>query len=473
MNIINKHLFLFVMVCAFLMQNLCGQQGHNIRFNLTNYTDKEMVLAYHFGDKQYINDTLTATSPGKFAIKGAKELDPGMYIAYFPSLKSSFEFIVSQGDQNFELTADLKKTTSTLNVTNSKENTLFFDYLKFLEKKRQLAQPINIELKKLKQNKVNPNTEKIQSLEGKIQNINTEVTAYQKGLVDANAKSFTAKLILLSREVKLPDAVKNDMEKSRKYVKEHFFDGVDFSDLRFTYSPLLYPKFDLYLDKVTEASPQAVIASVDHLLSLIAMNKELYKYTVIRLLNKYSKTRIACMDAVYVHIADNYYSKGKTPWIVPNELQKIQADADALRPIRCGEKAPDIVMKTVSNPDVVTRLSLVEAKYTVLWIWSPDSKEALYHLYDFNKYNKNYRAKGVKVFAVCTNTRVKCDKAIKKEKIEGFINVADYKNVVKTLKLYNVRSGSEFYLLNKDKTILIKSITPRDLSKAIDYFESK
>ena len=116
MKKITYALWAVVLIAIFSIQATNEEQGHAIEFELKNYANTQMIIAYHFGDKQYISDTLTATTSGQFLMKGEEELDPGMYIAFFPSIGKSFEFLVNKGEQHFKLTTDTQSFIPSMKV---------------------------------------------------------------------------------------------------------------------------------------------------------------------------------------------------------------------------------------------------------------------------------------------------------------------------------------------------------------------
>ena len=55
------------------------------------------------------------------------------------------------------------------------------------------------------------------------------------------------------------------------------------------------------------------------------------------------------MDAVFVHLAKNYYLNGKAPWADKKLLGKIQELVDKTEPNLIGRIAPELIMKNFSK----------------------------------------------------------------------------------------------------------------------------
>ena len=78
-------------------------KGHDIKLTIKNLSNSKMILAYYYGDKQYVKDTLLVDSKGLCELKADTNLPAGIYLAVFPALNNKyFEFVVNE--QKFSLT---------------------------------------------------------------------------------------------------------------------------------------------------------------------------------------------------------------------------------------------------------------------------------------------------------------------------------------------------------------------------------
>jgi len=167
MKKITYSLWAIVLMAIVSIQAIVEDKGYAIQFDIKNYTNNQMIVAHHFGSNQYITDTLIKDKSGQFVAKGDKELAPGMYIAFFPSIKKSFEFLVNKGEQHFKLTTDTQNFIGNMSVKGSPENKMFFNYLNYLGKQRNDRTGISKLLEQLKKDKAT-NENKIKELENKI-----------------------------------------------------------------------------------------------------------------------------------------------------------------------------------------------------------------------------------------------------------------------------------------------------------------
>ena len=120
---------LFLLFFSLSAQHSDGSSsGYKITGEITGLGNDTVLLAYYFGGKQYASDTAYCTN-GKFIFKGKKSLQGGMYLVVLPGNKY-FDIIVSE--QQFGIKTDINSLVPSMRFKNSKENTLFYEYLNFI-----------------------------------------------------------------------------------------------------------------------------------------------------------------------------------------------------------------------------------------------------------------------------------------------------------------------------------------------------
>src|SRR6185503_3690432 len=78
---------------------------YQIKVKINNLKNDTLFLAYHFGDKQYMKDTITLDDKGMGVFSGKETLPGGFYLIVYPK-RSYFEFIVTDAEQNFSIEND-------------------------------------------------------------------------------------------------------------------------------------------------------------------------------------------------------------------------------------------------------------------------------------------------------------------------------------------------------------------------------
>ncbi len=449
--------------------SLNAQNGHDIKFDIENYNNDTLLLAYFYGDRQLVYDTIYSSEPGIFELKGDTLIHPGVYIGLVYPSKEYFQFLINNEDQEFELKTDYENPQN-ISVSGSKDNQLFINYLKFISEKNKEAQQLAKEKKEKEEAKSD-----LTVVEEKIKKLDEEVKAYQRKIIDNNPSSLTALLIKANTDIEIPDFEGTEEEIQLKryyYYKKHYFDVVDFNNTAVLYTPFINNKVETYIDKLTVPVPDSIINSIDTILKKMPVQSEVWRYFVSYFLNKYARSNYIGMDAVYVHIAKEYYGKGLTPWVEQNTLVRILDNAMRMERVLIGKTAPNITLYTQDS--IPVKIGDIEADYTVLIFWKPDCGHCKHAMPDIVKFAENYKDKGVKVVTICTKLGKKtksCWEGVKDLNMENLdYNLADPKNLSGFHLEYNIRATPTIFILDKNKKILIKQIPADKLGEVIDKF---
>ncbi len=448
------------------------KKGYEIIIEVDNFKEDHAFLANYYGDKPYIKDSIGVTN-GKIIFKGEEALDGGIYLAVLPPDNLFIQFFVSEGEQHFKMTANAANLAGSVVVDGSLDNKLFYDYMNFLS--GQLDKKTAIEAKK---EAAADDKKKLDAITEEFKQLDQEVKTYHNDILKKHPKTLTAAFIANRIDVEIPDFEGTDEEKREKqwqYVKEHYFDMLDMGDPRLVRAPFLYQKIDHYIKKLTVQHPDSLAKSIDKILTLVKPADETFKYYLVHFLNMFAKSKIVGMDAVYVHIVDNYYAKGLASWTDEKQLKKIIKNANTLRPILIGKTAPNIEVEKQDKSKI--SLHDIDNELTILFFWSPDCghcKKAMPHMVEFYK---NYKSKDVEVFGICTEVQDKCEKcwpAIEEKNMGDWINTTDPFLKSRYKVIYDIRTTPQIFILDKDKKIISKRIGAEQVKDVVDeYFQIK
>jgi peroxiredoxin len=447
------------------------QKAYAIKVKLNGLKDTVCYLAYHFGDKQYLKDTARVDSKGNMVFDGKDKLLGGIYLVVLPN-KTNFEIIVVDGQESFSLESDTGKIAEHMKVSGSQENTLFYDFLKFLGKKTKQADPL---LEGYKRNK-DKNKDSVTYFQNKLNDIEKEVKAQRAKVIAENPGSFVSKIFRASTDLEIPEAPvlpngRKDSTFAYHWMKVHYFDNLDFSDDRFLRTPLLQSKMKYYLENLTPQVPDSINKSADVIVEKSKANKEVFKYCVWNITNTYETSQIMGMDAIFVHMAEKYYLSGQAFWIDSTTRKKIQERYETLKPLLIGKKAPALSLPDSANN--FHNLYSQTGKYTILYFWDPNcghcQKETpkLNDFYDVNK------TKGVSIYAVSTDHPKDWKKYIKEKNLR-FLNlcnaISDHTVYYDLRKLYDVYSTPTIFVLNDKKEIIAKRLGVEQLGEFIEGY---
>jgi thiol-disulfide isomerase/thioredoxin len=446
-----------------------GAAGHKIRVRLENYPEKQLVLGFYYGEKPYVKDTAELAADGYFHFDADTLLPCGVYLLVTKPDNGFIQFLMPADDQDFTLTTDAKLAVDKMSVKGSDENTTFYQYLQLLNRLRPEADTLRAQLSRAKGRAADSTR-----LATKIGEIDKQVKKYQHDLIAKYPGTLAAKIVNASLEPEPPAYQGDEKEVNRRkyyWFREHYFDHVDITDACMLRSPVLHPKIEQYVTKFVPQHPDSISLAIDYLLGKVRNTPEIYKYYVIHFLNYYAKSNIVGMDAVYVHIAENYYCNGKAAWTEKDQLEKICDNAARLKPILIGKIAPNIQVLDRNNQP--SSLWDVDADYTVLFFWDPECghcKKSAPHMVEFA--NK-FKDRGVKIFAVCTAITDKagdCWKSIEEKGFTDFLFLNRYDPYIKSRykTLYDVRTTPQIFILDRKHEILMKRIGAEQLSQVME-----
>lgn len=486
-NMFNRFLSLLI-VCLSFSSSGFSQSGHKIEIALANYDQDKLMLGYHYGDKQYIKDSVKIAD-GKFIFENEEALDPGVYLVVMPPDNQYFQLLIDK-DQHFTVTTDAKNPNQKMQIDGSKDNKLFYDYMAYLGKKRPMAD----QLKKELGTATGANKTAIQQ---QLNELNVEVQSYQNNLISQNASSLTTALVKSGLEAPIPKFEGTEKEiqlKRYHHFKAHYFDNIDLGDERLVRSPILFQRIDYYMNKLTVQVPDSINKSVDYILEKAKPADATFKYYLVHFLNTYAQSKVVGMDGVYVHIAEKYYATGQAPWTDEEQLAKITENAKTLKPILIGKTAPDLKMFEIDIEGTLgaendeneykrwrakkeITLHGVDAPYTVLFVWDPDCGHCKKSMPKMVEFYENYKDKGVEVFAVCTKTYEEmnaCAKTMKEKGIVNWINAIDPFIKSNYKLIYDIKSTPQIFILDENKEIISKKIGAEQLADVMDrIFEMK
>jgi thiol-disulfide isomerase/thioredoxin len=292
--------------------------------------------------------------------------------------------------------------------------------------------------------------------------VDTSVFDYRAEFMKKHPDVLITKVLKASDEIKTPEPpLKSDGTIDSAYVfywyKEHFFDNIDLKDDRMLRTPVFHPKLEQYMTKLTIQIPDSINKAADGLIARLNPGSEMFKYVVWWITNHYETSKIMGMDAVFVHMVRNYYTKEKAFWVDDTQLYKIQDRANVLEPILLGKKVKNLIMADSSGK--YHALYDVKAKYTILYFWDPDCGHCQKVTPHLKEIMDSFKGESIQVYAVCTEVEMdKWKKFIQEKNLGGWIHVADPQLKNNFRHDFDIQSTPQIFLLNEKKEILAKKI---------------
>lgn len=461
--------FLFAIAFAWIItaQALNAQKGgYEVKLNIKGLSDTYLKLAYYFGDKQYVKDSARVDAKGNAVFKGNEPLPGGIYLAVLPSL-NYIEFIMDK-EQHLSIEADTVDLIRSLKIKGSRENEIFSEYMKFAADKGKEMENLRKEIEANKDNKP-----KVEQLRERQMQIDEEMKKYKRNIINKHRGSFVSQIFLASYDPEAPEAPllpngKKDSLFAFHYVKKHYLDSIDFKDDRLLRTPVLGIKVKNYIERITPQIPDSINKAADFLISRIDPKSEIFKFVVYYITNTYERSKIMGMDAVFVHMASNYYLTDKAYWVEDHQKEKIRERVNNLKDNLLGKTAVNLKLFTPEFHQ--TELHKINKEYTIVYFWDPSCghcKKVTPKLLEF--YNQKKDVYDLEVFAVYSEADTAEWLGYLRNNPMNWTNAADLLWRTNFKQHYDIYATPVIYVLDRQKKIIAKRL---DVEQLDDFLKN-
>lgn len=481
-RIVTLTLLFFTSILAFGQAPITN---YSFKFKITGLPDSidsAAFMANYYGSKQYYFDTVAfENSTLHFTgdtIKG------GIYSIILGDKKSYFEFVVNE--PKIEMETKFEEFVQAMKVKTSEENSNFYEYLKFIEGKSKAVEGMRERMEAAETDEAK------EPIQKEMAQIDKEVSTYKKKFIEEHPDLFISKVFRASAEPEVSDFAeiedKDERQKMRYRVfKKEYLKHMDFADARLLRTPVLHNKLNYYISKLVPQTADSIIKEADAIIERARPSREVYKYIVHTITVKYEDPKIMGLDAVLVHMGQNYYCPDKAWWLSKKKLEEFCDRINHMAPLLIGNPAPDLTL--VDTNGTWQTLSKQGNKFTVLYFWDSGCGHCKKVTPKLKTFYEEYRDKGVGVYAVGTELENKdWKKYIKKNNLSGpnWMNVSDTpeinKNAEEILRegkttlqslnfrdTYDIFSTPKLYLLDDQNTIIASKLMPEQLGDFIDH----
>jgi len=473
----------FLSVVLFSSSTLLAQ-GYQIKVELKGLSNDTVILGEYFTSRMIPKDTLVLDQKGQGVFKGETTFTGGLYLIYMDP-GHYFDLLLGD-DQHLSISADTSDLVKSISFRESEDNRIFQEYKDFLQVKSGEREIINTLYKGA------ANAEDSANISDQQVQINKEMESYMDQVEKDYSTLFVSDFIGATREPIPPESMLNGERRHDDsirffYYRQHYFDRFNPFNIRLLHTPLYEGKIMNYLTRVVPQHPDSLMVAVDYLLDGSKMNEELYRYMLITLFNHFAESKFIGMDGVYFHIAENYYIPDAT-WSSPEFLAKLKENLELNKPTLIGQPAPNLTLRQIpdehfgmaaqdtaikKDPHIGQDFSLydIDAPFTILYFWEADcghckkATPALYEVYT------RLKAKGVKVLSVHVINSIEGKEKwvdfVNEHHLLGWINCwSPYSNDFR--KTYNLQSYPQLFVLDRDKLIVAKRLTPEQAEQIIN-----
>jgi len=460
--------------CLFVAFN-AGAQGYHITLQ-SNYRSGIAYLTYYLGKDLRLQDSAAVSSKGTAVFSSDKKLPPGIYAVVFPGKRYSADFLIEK-EQNISIKADTNHIEQ-IQITGSPANIIFKGYRDFVNVKgRQLEQ----EKTAYRDSKTHADSTAHELL---YKRYSKELNDYRQNIINSKPNSMMAALLNAMKDPPYPAKVAvthADSLENYNYFKDHYWDGVTFLDDRVIRTPFFMPKLETYYRQVMSQSSDSLIRDIDYRLLLARSSPEMYKFLLNWFTDEYINPKYMGQDAVFVHLFEQYHSRGTSVWLTDKQHEDITRRAYMLMSNLIGEKAANLEFTDTSGKP--SSLYDVQSDYTVVVFWDPTCGHCKEEIPKIDSiYRASWQKKNIKIYAVLAESeKLKPEwlNYIRAHHIGDWINVYQTKEAAEIeskgespsyRQLYDVTLTPTLYLLDKDKHIIAKKLTREQIN---DFLEVK
>lgn len=464
-----------------------GQETYLLTGNIKQLAGKKVeLLDLHVGKTSVIGST-TISSYGNFQFNLKRDLPVGFYKLKFDERK----FIdIIFNHENIQFYANLPRgkdlvfiPLESIRILSSEENRIYYDYLKSITRIQNKSNHLK-KLKKLyqsdqqlKSNITGHDTKAAlqtssfyNQIEEELKNLENQMLARIDRLISSNPGTYAVKII---KTLQLPQVNKKlSILDQNKYLKDHFFDNVDFDDKTLLNSSVLPMKiskyFDLYKNYGLNAEQQEeeFIKASNVIISIVKNNEIVFNFVLDAIFDKFEKS---VFENLLTYLTENYDLKGSCAnnegLSSLNKTEDLKLKIERIRSLAISKPAPDVL---IQENNKYKKLADIKVDCTLILFWESTCPHCVRLLPRLKEVYDQYREKGFEVLAISIDE----DKDLWDDVLEnghyGWINSLELKGRdSKTAKDYNIWSTPKMYLLDKEKKIKAKPRTIEELESLI------
>ncbi|MBV9963833.1 MAG: DUF5106 domain-containing protein, partial [Parafilimonas sp.] len=360
----------------------------------TNYKNAQLYLGDYYGKRKLLADSAIADSKGVAVFKGNKKLPEGIYFIVSPDRVILFEILMDYG-QHFTVFSDSTKPGE-IKFTGSPDNDVFAAYSSFLAKISPKLTSLQQQLHTAK------NATDSAAINKELAKTAAELTAYRNNVINNQPNSMLATLLNVA---KIPDRPqipivngKPDSLAPFYYVKNHYWDNVDFTNDIVIHTPFFEPKLEDYFKYYVSPDPDSIINEVNYMLLSSRETKELHDYLLGKFTDKYISPEYMGQDRVFLFLFENFYAKGDTTWLNEKQRKYIFDRAYSLMANQLNAQASPLELTDTSGKSV--SLYDIKAPLTFVAFWDPHCSHCQAQIPRLDSfYEAKWKNEGVQVMA--------------------------------------------------------------------------
>jgi peroxiredoxin len=449
-----KNEFLLIIL---LIPFVAFAQKYSVDGTIKGLNNSKITISSFYGNEDRVIDSVFTDSGGAFSYAAPNFSETGMYRFRFAG-NQYLDLIL--GVEKIQFTTNLDALIDDLVFESSNQNQLYYQYLKkrnLTDFKLELLTPLLTYYPK-----DDPFFDEVQ----KTFDLNA---ALMQSFVDDLAKNQPNQFVtrfIQSDFTPVPADI-TDFAARIEYMRNHFFDHVDFSDTTLLYSPVFSGKLIQYLSFYQnnrlpkEQLEVEFIKAVNHIMTVTAVNPVVYEYAMNYLIGGFESYGF---NKVITYIADNINLDDNC--VNTERKAELEKKVESLRKFAVGQKAPHFeVLDLQGNP---INLSDMPSEYTLLVFWATWCPHCTSLIPEIQKLYSPQNKSKLEVISVSLDDSPEALSAYMDDHPADWITVADFKKWKGELvQQFDIYATPTMFLLYRDRTILAKPLSIDDLKTVL------
>jgi thiol-disulfide isomerase/thioredoxin len=439
-------------------------QTYSIKAHITRLPVNKIVLTRVHGDDLYTVDSLIATGQD-FNFELPQDSPIGLYRLILGKTKRA-EFMgggpqiidLIFNNENITISSDFNFPADSLKIIDSEENKIYYSFLKEyddLEYRIQQVYPVVINYPK--------STDFFESAVDEFHTLQRDQRDLAEEFSQKFPGTYASRIIKMYRTPFL-EGTWTEMERVL-YMREHFFEGLNFDDKLLLNSNIYTKKIIDYLslyrnsNLVQSEQEDLFIEAVDKILSSTNQDRDVYGFVLNYLVKGFEKFKF---EKVLTHIADNWLGEGCETDNKTLLLKRVES----YRKMAPGNIAPDIMLEDINGNPVALSESGHEYTLVLFWAsWCPHCKSMMPQL---KKWYNEERTVDMEIMAVSIDTSKTAWQNMVTDNNLQWINCSEPSGWDGKVAMdYNLYATPTMFILDRNRKILAKPVTFYEFIKEV------
>ncbi len=458
---------LFFLSFFITLKSVWGQVDSNLTlsYRLINSTDSFAILLSHSGDITRRIDTAFRQENDLYVFNNIERFPTGSYTVYFND--STYTEIVLN-KETIVLEAHIDNILPSMKVIQSVDNQLLFEYWRYAYIIQDTISHYVYKMNQLQRLEDYEQRPDYLSYEKKVKILNDFLFNTVRKMMSNHPQAFSPKLLMAYQ---LPDYDRykrelgsqiSEYEDNLAFLKEHYFDYLDFSDTRFLNTKVLHSMISDYIKIFANPANTANYkAIIDFVLEKAKVNNDIYNYCISLFVRNFDNT---IWEEVFIYTVENYYRSSdlRTSSMSRYYFEKVEF----VKKLKPGHPAPEFSLSDTNG--VVFSLKEIKAKAKVIIFYSgdcPHCEQAMPGLIEI--YNQ-YKISDVAFVGIALDDEMDIWKASLRKQSIPWLSLSDLKGLVSpAAEAYNIWMTPTIYILDENNIIRSKPNTDAEIHASL------